>query len=118
MDHHVLLDKLEYYGIRGITHGWFTYLIGVSFFSRGHVESGTQQILCGLQQGSVLGPFNYDLHKCSSELDFHLFADDTDFFLQDQNLQCLELTLNEELDKVNQWLQLNRLSWNIDKKIL
>ena len=56
-----------------------------------------------------------DLHKCAIELDFHLFADDTNIFLQDQNLQCLELKLNEELDKVNQWLQLNRLSLHIDK---
>ena len=56
-----------------------------------------------------------DLHKCSSELDFHPLADDTNIFLQDQNLQCLELKLNEELDKLNQWLQLNRLSLNTDK---
>ena len=54
-----------------------------------------------------------DLHKCSNLLDFHLFADDTNIFLQDQNLKSLEL--NEELDKVNQWLQSNRLSLNIDK---
>ena len=53
-----------------------------------------------------------DLHKCSSELDFHLFADDTNIFLQDQNLQCLKLKLNEELDKLNQWLQLSLI---IDK---
>ena len=57
-----------------------------------------------------------DLRKCSSEFDFHLFADDTNIFLQDQNLQCLELKLNEELNKLNQWLQLNySLSLNIDK---
>ena len=56
-----------------------------------------------------------DPHECSSELDSHLFADDTKIFLQDQNLQCLELKLNEELDKLNQWLQLNRLSLNVDK---
>ena len=27
-----------------------------------------------------------DLHRCTSVLDFHLFADDPTFFLQDQNL--------------------------------
>ena len=57
-----------------------------------------------------------DLHKCSSELDFHLFADDTKIFLQDRSLQCLELKLNEELDKLNRWLQLNSLSLNTDKR--
>ena len=55
-----------------------------------------------------------DLHKCFSVLDLHLFSDDTNIFLQDQDLKSLELQLNEELDKVNQWLQSNRLSLNID----
>ena len=65
----------------------------------------------------IIFDINYvnDLHKCSNVLDFHFLADDTDIFLQDQNLHSLEFKLNEELDKVNQWLQLNRLSLNIDK---
>ena len=46
-----------------------------------------------------------DLQKCSSVLDFHLFAGDTSIFSHEQNLKGLESTLNEELDKVNQWLQ-------------
>ena len=48
-----------------------------------------------------------DLYKYSSERNFHLFADDTNIFLQDKDLLSLELKLSEELDKVNQWLQLN-----------
>ena len=48
-----------------------------------------------------------DLYKYSSELSFHLFADDTNIFLQDKDLLSLELKLSEELDKVNRWLRLN-----------
>ena len=73
-----------------------------------------------MPQDSILGPLLFlmyvnDLHKCSSVLAFHLFVDDTNIFLQDKNLHSLEFKLNEELHKVNQWLQLNRLSLNINK---
>ena len=60
VDHHILLDKLEYYGIRGIVHEWFSSYLSSTwrnqFVLLGHVESGTQQILSGVPQGSVLGP--------------------------------------------------------------
>jgi len=82
-----LLDKLEYYGMRGIAHKWFcSYLSNRSqFVSLSHVESGAQQILCGVPQRSVLGPLLFllyvnDLHKCSRELDFQFFVDDTSIF--------------------------------------
>ena len=42
-------------------------------------------IPCGIPEGSVLGPISFlsymnDFHKCSSLLDFHVFADDANLF--------------------------------------
>ena len=47
--------------------------------------------------------------------DLHLFADDLNLFHSHKNLQSLELTINNELCKVHEWLCANRLSLNTDK---
>lgn len=99
---------------------FFLFIYLSQFVSLGTINSDSKQILCEVPQDSILGPLLFlmyvnDLHKCSSVLAFHLFVDDTNIFLQDKNLHSLEFKLNEELHKVNQWLQLNRLSLNINK---
>ena len=116
VDHKILLTKLEYYGIRGVVNDWFaSYLSNrrqfVSFFG---TDSDYQTVSCGVPQGSVLSPLLFllyinDLPKCSKILDFHLFADDTNLFLDNTNILNLETDLNVELDKVSQWLFANKL---------
>ena len=56
-----------------------------------------------------------DMPKCSNILEFHLFADDTNLFLNYSNILNLETILNVELEKVSQWLYANKLSLNIEK---
>ena len=48
-------------------------------------------------------------------LNFYLFADDTDIYYESKSLQDLEKTINKELNKLSLWLNVNRLSLNIDK---
>ena len=50
-----------------------------------------------------------------SIFDFHLFADDSNLFYSDKDLQHLEETINRELGEINIWLCANKLSLNIDK---
>ena len=48
-------------------------------------------------------------------LNFYLFADDTKIYYESSSLRELEKTINKELNKLYLWLNVNRLSINIDK---
>ena len=120
--HSILLAKLENYGIRGLINIWFkSYLTDrrQSIEIDNHI-SREEKTLCGVPQGSVLGPLLFllyinDIYKCSSEFTFYLFADDTSIIYANNNLRTLELTVNSELAKVSEWLKANKLTLNIKK---
>ena len=46
---------------------------------------------------------------------FYLFADDTNIYYESNSLIDLEKTINKELENLYLWLNVNRLSVNIDK---
>ena len=117
-----MLKKLEHYGIRGILLQWFkSYLTGRKQYVFFNGESSDlKPITCGVPQGSVLGPLLFliyinDLPNISNKLKFLLFADDTNIYFELDSLFKLEKVINEELKKLNLWLNINRLSLNISK---
>ena len=117
VNHRILLQKLEHYGVRGNTLNWFqSYLIGRAQYVivNGHM-SGFLPVSCGVPQGSGLGPLLYliyvnDLPSVSKVLRFCLLADDTSIYYDSDNLINLQKVVNRELRKVRKWLDANRLS--------
>ena len=78
VNHEILIQKLEYYGIRGIANDWFvSYLCNrCQFVSLGDVTSDLQSVGCGVPQGSVLGPLP---RVCSSEVVVVLYCSELQF---------------------------------------
>jgi hypothetical protein len=56
-----------------------------------------------------------DIYQSSDKFSFHLFADDTNLIYSDKKTQTLESVVNEELFKVYDWLNANKLTLNIKK---
>ena len=77
-------------------------------------------IICGVPQGSILGPLLFiiyvnDLCQTSEFLKPIMFADDTNLFCKSKTVKTLFLKANIELKKISEWFQANKLSLNEDK---
>ena len=112
-----MLAKLENYGIRGVINSWFRSCLTdrKQTTEVNNVVSEAETTLCGVPQGSVLGPLLFqlyinDIYNSSSSLfAFYLFADDTSIILANNNLKELESLVNRELGNVIE--RLCKISW-------
>ena len=122
VNHDILLNKLYHYGVRGIPYEWFkSYLNNrKQYVYLNNAYSNHLPIICGVPQGSILGPLLFllyinDLSTVTKLLTFIMFADDTNIFVSGKNLDHIVSVVNSELKTINTWFSANLLSLNIKK---
>ena len=122
IDHSLLIKKLGHYGVRGIASNWLkSYLLNrKQFVNFNGIKSELQDVICGVPQGSILGPklfilYINDMCNITKVMDLIIFADDTNIFCTADNIKDLCKTVSLELNKFHTWFAINKLSLNISK---
>jgi len=127
--HNLLLDKLQYYGIKGKAKTLLeSYLRGryqrvqiTNESSNINTISNWTTITQGVPQGSILGPLLFliyinDLPKAVEPTAIPImFADDTSLFIKSLNTSQLPSGLNTAICKINKWFQDNLITLNLNK---
>ena len=123
LEHGVLLNKMNRYGIRGTSLHWFkSYLenrkirVKCHVASSGKLEYSEYQIVnYGTAQGSCLEPlifliFTNNLHKHLNYCLSILFTDDTTLYKTHRNLNYLRWCIQDDMHTLTDWFRANKLT--------
>jgi len=126
LDHDILLDKLQYYGLYGRNLDLMKSYLNSrqQYVVFNDIFSDLSFIKTGVPQGSILGPLLFiiylnDFAKVCSVFKPVIYADDTALFATLEafgtDADVLQTNITCELKTINSWFMTNKLSLNKDK---
>ena len=122
VNHTILLNKLSDVGVQTTSLRWFeNYLEDRTQSVRFEDKISTPGVItCGVPQGSILGPLLFSVYvrdlpdqACLCEVD--QFADDTSMHTTSRSLDEIEYRLNNDLERIANWLKRQKLHLNTVK---
>ena len=128
VDHHILITRLKHRcTVKAL--GWIqSYLSGrTQFVTIGTECSLSRNLICGVPQGSVLGPILYSMYTSpltdiisKHNMNHHLYADDSQISVSFKPSAAGEPSASKQriesrIHDVNNWMSANRLMLNATK---
>ena len=117
VDHTILLEKLQHYGISGVSLDWFrSYLTGrTQTVSVNGSLSSPLTITTGVPQGSILGPLLFilymnDFSGCLDGCEANMYADDTAIYVSSPSVADATGMLQNNMERASDWFRANKLS--------
>ena len=122
LSHTILLEKLSYYGFRGIASDWIAnYLTSrKQFVSYNNYDSYVSDVKIGVHKVQYWDRYYclYINDICNVILKFTIYSllpDDSNLFTSGSSLEDVFNTLSDEMTKVHEWIKANKLLINFDK---
>ena len=122
VNHNILLKKCKKLGIHGNVLNWLkNYLENRKQITiANNVLSDTGNIVCGVPQGSILGPLLFliyinDLNTCLTSTSDFLYADDTVLLCSGNDLDNIFANMQKDLNNISGWCNSNKLTINSKK---
>ena len=121
VDHTILIQKLQKYGVKGRAGEWFeSYLSNREQCFLNGVKTKPRKVPCGNPQGSCLGPLLFiiylnDFEKCLHSSHADIYAEDTATTIASNNIVKIIEGARDELANIAEWMRVNKLNPNPQK---